>query len=208
MIGGFKMDKEEKAQDQKKKSSGILIKILVPAVIVIAVAGIFIFKNPPRGEEDKGMASVTPERSDVIQTDAAVDYGSSEFDLDATQDFDLNKVLSYGMPVIVDFGSDTCIPCQKMAPVLKELNEELRGKAVVKFVDIGKNQAAAADVPLSVIPTQFFFDKDGKPYVLSEPKENFVMYSTRDTNEHVFTAHMGYLGKEDILAVLKEMGME
>jgi thioredoxin 1 len=96
-----------------------------------------------------------------------------------------------------------------MAPVLKELNEELRGKAIVKFVDVGKNPDAGRVVPLRVIPTQFFFDKDGKPYALSESADQYwVMYSAKDTNEHVFTAHEGGMTKDEILAVLKELGVE
>ena len=34
------------------------------------------------------------------------------------------------------------------------------------------------------------------------------MYSSKDTNEHVFTTHEGGMTKEQILAVFKEMGVE
>jgi thioredoxin 1 len=34
------------------------------------------------------------------------------------------------------------------------------------------------------------------------------MYSLTATDEHVFTAHEGGMTKEQLLAVLKEMGME
>ena len=34
------------------------------------------------------------------------------------------------------------------------------------------------------------------------------MYSTRDTNTHVFTVHEGGMTKEQLLAALKEMGVE
>lgn len=52
-----------------------------------------------------------------------------------------------------------------MAPVLQKLNKEMQGKAIVKFVDVWKNENAAADFPVDLIPTQFYFDKDGNPFV-------------------------------------------
>ena len=71
---------------------------------------------------------------------------------------------------MIDFGADSCIPCKEMAPVLKELNEELRGKVIIKFVDVWKYQSLAEGYPISVIPTQVFFDKDGKPYTPKDPE--------------------------------------
>ncbi|OLN32939.1 Thioredoxin [Desulfosporosinus metallidurans] len=40
---------------------------------------------------------------------------------------------------MIDFGADSCVPCKEMAPVLKKLNTEMQGKAIVKFVDVWKN---------------------------------------------------------------------
>lgn len=174
--------------NQGKKPIGLWVKILVPVVIVLAIAGIFIFKN--------------------INRIAAADFSSSEFDLDATENFDLNKLLSYGLPVMIDFGSDSCTPCKEMAPILKELNQELRGKAIIKFVDVWKNPKAAEGLPLSLIPTQFFFDRNGKPYVRKNVGGVFDIYEDQKTNEHKFTSHEGKMDKETILAVLKELGVE
>ena len=60
-----------------------------------------------------------------------------------------------------------------------------------------------------MIPTQVFFDKEGKPYIPSDPQGmGMQMYSTKDSGEHVFTTHEGGMTKNQILAVLSEMGME
>ncbi len=133
-------------------------------------------------------------------------FDESVYALDATEDFDLDEILSYGLPVMIDFGSDSCIPCKEMAPVLNELNGELRGKAIVKFVDVWVNTEAAGKIPLRVIPTQFFFDKDGKPYVPGEGS-SFLLYQNNETGEHVFTAHEGGMSKEDILSVFRDLGV-
>lgn len=184
------MDELENKVVSQKKQTGLLLKILLPVLIVMVVAGIYLLKNMDQNKD--------------------VDYASSEFDLDATNDFDLDKILSYGLPVIIDFGADSCIPCKEMAPVLQEINKELRGKAIVKFVDVWKNPDAAKKVPLSVIPTQFFFDKHGKPY---EPEYSdsikFKKYYSRNAaDELLFTSHEGGLKKEELLTVLKELGVE
>jgi len=174
----------------KPQSSRKFIKILIPVLIVIAIAGIYLFKNP----------SATAQNSE--------DYSAAEFDLDATEDFDLDKILSYGLPAVIDFGSDSCIPCQEMAPVLKELNAELRGKAIIKFVDVWKNSDPAQKFPLRVIPTQFFFGSDGKPYVPKDENGSFILYKMKETGAHAFTAHEGGMDKQAILDVLKELGVE
>jgi thioredoxin 1 len=55
-----------------------------------------------------------------------------------------------------------------MAPVLKTMNAQMQGKAIIKFVDVWKNGDAARDFPVQVIPTQVFINDDGTPYVPSE----------------------------------------
>lgn len=176
---------DNESKDVKRKSR--LLKILIPVLIVIAVIGVYFIKN--NGQD-------------------TVNYTTSEFDLDATEDFDLEKILSHGLPIMIDFGSDSCIPCKAMEPILEELNEELRGKAIVKFVDVWKNPDAAQNVPLRVIPTQLFFDKDGKPYVPDTDDGSFIMYGSEETGQHLYTAHEGGMEKDQILEIMKELGVE
>lgn len=176
---------DNESKDVKRKSQ--LLKILIPVLIVIAVIGVYFIKN--NGQD-------------------TVNYTTSEFDLDATEDFDLEKILSHGLPIMIDFGSDSCIPCKAMEPILEELNEELRGKAIVKFVDVWKNPDAAQNMPLRVIPTQLFFDKDGKPYVPDTDDGSFIMYGSEDTGQHLYTMHEGGMEKDQILEIMKELGVE
>jgi thioredoxin 1 len=185
---------------QKKTRRTKLLRIVIPILIVLVAVGLYLSKNPIS----------TPAETTIDL--AKGEYASAEFDLDATDNFDLDKILSYGFPVIIDFGADTCVPCKEMAPVLLELNQELRGKAIIKFVDVWKNNKAAADLPLEVIPTQFFFNADGTPYKPADEeaaaRNGFIMYVMRDSGEHVYTVHQGGLDKEAMLKVLKEMGMQ
>ena len=115
---------------------------------------------------------------------------------------------SYELPIIIDFGADSCIPCKEMAPVLKTLNVEMQGAAIIKFVDVWKNEDVANDFPIQVIPTQIFINADGTPYVPSDDiKIEFTMYSTKDTNEHVFTIHQGGLTEDQMRRILTDMGV-
>jgi thioredoxin 1 len=182
-------------------------KGLVIFVILVGIGTIFLIKNL------NDNASATTDGVKNSEKGSSVDplYLKAEFDLNATEVFDLAELLAYKMPLVVDFGADTCVPCKEMAPVLAELNQSLRGKAVVKFVDVWKNAAAGQDLPIRVIPTQFFFNADGTPYLPGDQaaaeKNGFILYNHKDTGEHMLTAHEGGLSKEQLLAVMEEMGI-
>ncbi|HHV45078.1 MAG TPA: thioredoxin family protein [Firmicutes bacterium] len=124
---------------------------------------------------------------------------------------ELDRILSYGKPVLLDFGASWCMPCQQMAPHLRSVYEKMQGKALVFYVEIDKYPDAAKDFPVRVVPTQFFYTADGKPYVPSEELKEafgFILYSYRDTGEHVFTAHEGALTEEQMLLIFADMGVE
>lgn len=181
----------------------ILMKILVLMMVVFLVGGIWFIKN----REKLQMASPDNSSNSIGATDSK-QTDNPDFDLHVTEKIDLEKLKTYGLPIIIDFGADSCIPCKEMAPVLKELNETLRGKAIIKFVDVWKYGSLAEGYPVEVIPTQIFIDKNGKPYTPSNPEAmQMLMYQDRNTNEHIFTAHKGGIKKEGLVEVLKEMGL-
>ena len=154
---------------------------------MLIIAGIWIFKN--------------------TNSDAPPITDNKDFTLEATN-IDLEVLTSYELPIIIDFGADSCIPCKEMAPVLKTLNVEMQGAAIIKFVDVWKNEDVANDFPIQVIPTQIFINADGTPYVPSDDiKIEFTMYSTKDTNEHVFTIHQGGLTEDQMRRILTDMGV-
>lgn len=71
-------------------------------------------------------------------------------------------VAAVALPRLVDLGATRCIPCIKMAPILDELRSEFAGKFEVHFIDIWLNQEAGETYNLRVIPTQIFFDAEGR----------------------------------------------
>ncbi len=90
------------------------------------------------------------------------------------------------LPTLLDLGADKCIPCRMMFPVLDELKKEYAGRLNVEFIDVWQNPDAAKVHGVEVIPTQIFYDAEGK--------ERF--------------RHVGFFAKEDILAKWKELGVD
>ncbi len=171
--------------DKKK-----LIKIIIPIFIVIVIAGIWIFKDINSGSGD--LVSPNNNEDFVLETESV----------------DLDTLTAYGLPIIIDFGSDSCIPCKEMAPVLETMNAEMQGKAIIKFVDVWKNSSAADGFPIQVIPTQIFIEADGTPYIPSDDIDvEFNMYSYKETGEHAFTVHQGGLTEDQMRNILADMGV-
>jgi len=170
----------------------LLIRILVPVLIAVAVIVIWVIKTNP---------APTPVSEDRKVAE------NEEFALDATA-IDLDALKAYGLPIIIDFGADYCAPCREFYPVLETMNAEMQGKAIIKFVDTEKYSDIASAYPIQVIPTQVFFNSDGTPYVPSDSIDiDFTMYSSKDTNEHIYTVHEGGLTVDQMRAILEDMGV-
>lgn len=189
---------------EKKKN---LLKIIVPLAIVAVIGIIWFVKNTPQTP-----GTILPPDSSQGNMDELPDaLKDADFSLEHTTEIDFAALAEYDVPVIVDYGSDSCIPCQQMAPVLETMNAEMYGKAFIKFVDVWKYGDAATNVPVQVIPTQVLFNADGTPFVPSDElaeQIEFTMYSSRETDEHVFTIHQGAMTEEQMRVILKEMGVE
>jgi thioredoxin 1 len=67
-----------------------------------------------------------------------------------------------GTVTMLDLGADKCIPCKMMAPIIEKLKKDYNGKADIIFIDVWKDPKQGERFKISSIPTQIFFDKDGK----------------------------------------------
>lgn len=77
-------------------------------------------------------------------------------------DQDLKIALISGKPVLVDFGSNKCIPCRQLRPILKEVEKELAGKVHVLVIDVYNFGRFAREYRVQLIPTLIFFNTSGK----------------------------------------------
>ena len=112
-------------------------------------------------------------------------YGCSSDETPASHTRTTGVVPVKGMVTMVDLGSDSCIPCKMMAPIIEKLEKAYRGKAAIVFIDVWKDKAPAKRFGIRAIPTQIFFDKKGKEVY----------------------RHTGFMGEADIVGQLKKMGV-
>ncbi|NTU42696.1 MAG: thioredoxin family protein [Nitrospirales bacterium] len=97
----------------------------------------------------------------------------------------LKKAKQEGRIVMLELGSEGCIPCEKMKPVMERLRKDYKGKLDVVFVDVKKDKATGRQFGVYMIPVQVFLDKSGKEAY----------------------RHVGYFPYEEIVPVLKTLGL-
>lgn len=91
-----------------------------------------------------------------------------------------------GMVTMVDLGAGSCIPCKMMEPILKKVEERYKDKAAVVFIDLRYHRDQAARFQVRAIPTQVFFDREGKEVY----------------------RHVGFMSEEAIVEQLGKMGVQ
>lgn len=91
-----------------------------------------------------------------------------------------------GMVTMIDLGADKCVPCKMMAPILEKVKKDYEGRAVIHFYDVWKDREPAVRYKIRAIPTQIFFDRDGKEVY----------------------RHEGFMNEADIVSVLKKLGVK
>ncbi len=96
------------------------------------------------------------------------------------------EIANSPLPKLLDFGRGKCIPCKKMAPILKELSEEYRDRVIIKIIEIDQERGLTMANRIRLIPTQIFFD---------------------EKNREVFR-HEGFMGKDEIRKVFQKMGIQ
>ena len=98
----------------------------------------------------------------------------------------VNQTLVSGKPTVIDLGARSCVQCKKMAPILEGLSREDKGNANVLFIDVREDSAAGDRFKVRMIPTQIFFDAQGK-----------------EINRHI-----GFMDKAGLLKGLKDAGLK
>ena len=138
-------------------------KIAIVAALAVVVVAVVALK---RGK--------APGESKVTATSVAVS--------------DAGKAPAAGqkLPKMVDVGAGKCIPCKMMKPILDDLKVNYSDLFFTEFIDVWEKPDAGKPYNVEMIPTQIFFDAEGK--------ERF--------------RHVGFFGKEDILGKWRELGVD
>lgn len=170
---------ESETRGTKTASSSLVTKVTI-VIVLIAAVGFVILQKADRAQEETDKVNLqTPVTGEPAEQDARQ---SAE----AAQGIGEETDGRVSLPSLVDLGSDTCVPCKMMAPILEELEEEYRGIFDVRFINTREDQEASSLYGIRLIPTQIFIDADG--------------------NE--LFRHEGFYSKEDILDKWQELGID
>lgn len=145
------------------------VKILIVAAVMVAVVAAVALKQAQRPKKTKTFAAT---RSAVATT--------------TTDPTATSARVSAKLPKLLDLGAGKCIPCRMMKPILEELKQDYADRFITEFIDVWENPDAGKQYGVEMIPTQIFYDAEGK--------ERF--------------RHVGFFGKEDILGKWKELGVD
>ena len=104
----------------------------------------------------------------------------------AESHIDLNQLPIKGMVTMIDLGAKKCVPCKMMAPILEKMEKQYEGRAAIVFIDVWENKDQATKYGVRAIPTQIFYDENGK--------ETY--------------RHLGFLSEKAIVGILQSMGVQ
>ena len=72
-----------------------------------------------------------------------------------------DNIIASEKPVLVDFFATWCGPCQTLAPILKEVKDQLGDKISIIKIDVDKNQQIASRFQVRGVPTLMLY-QNGK----------------------------------------------
>ncbi len=91
-----------------------------------------------------------------------------------------------GKPTLADFGAGGCSECDRMTPILEELEQTYGERCNVLFVSVRDNPLLGYRYGIRAIPVQVFYDAEGREVY----------------------RHVGFFPKEQILPKLAEIGVK
>ncbi len=144
------------------------LKIFIVLALAVMVAAAVALKERRTPSETPAPDSTTPVAATVADSTTS------------------QAVPGLRRPRMVDLGAKKCIPCKMMAPILADLTRDYSDRFTTEFIDVWENADAGKQYGVEMIPTQIFYDAEGK--------ERF--------------RHVGFLGKDDILRKWEELGVD
>ncbi|SHJ17386.1 thioredoxin [Flavobacterium terrae] len=89
------------------------------------------------------------------------------------------NIINSDKPVLIDFFATWCGPCKMLAPILKEVKDNMGDRVSIIKIDVDKNQELASKYQVRGVPTMMLFQKG-----------------------HQLWRQSGVLSKEDIISII------
>ncbi len=150
------------------------VPLLFAVLLAAAGASVFISVCACGGHDKDGHGnSASPA---VLDSDARAETGPSSASQNAIR------------VTFVELGSEGCIPCRMMKPIMEKIQSRFAGQVRVVYYDVwtAEGRPQAYNYGVRAIPTQIFLDASGKE----------------------FFRHEGFLSEEEIVRLLREKGVQ
>ena len=182
------------------------ISIILIIVVVCILFGIYTYKKLNNiSTETNKLSSESQNNSE--STSSNKDGETSSKPIETDQPIDYEGIFEKGKPLILIFGSEDCVACRQLKPILQKLSDKHGGEIYIKYVDIVKHPNSYADYRFQFIPSLIFFKKDGTPYIPSQEyidEYNFEIAKDNSDNAK-YTLHQGALPKEILENIIQEL---
>ncbi len=178
---------------EKTKIKKIISTILIIVVVGI-LFGIYTYKKTNNNStETNRLASESQNSSDGSSSNKDGETSGKPIEID--QPIDYEGIFEEGKPLILVFGSEDCVACRQLKPILQKLSDKHDGEI---YYDNYKFQ---------YIPSLIFFKNDGTPYIPSKEyidEYNFEI-AKDDSGNAKYTLHQGALPQEILENIIQEL---
>ena len=173
-------------QKKKKYLTGAVILVITASVIwhKFSSENITKIETIPAEQNQPQQSRITPKNLTVQNEKPAQPEIEPDSQTDESKN-PLSVALQNGRPTIMKIGSNSCVPCRMMKPILAELQAEYGDIANILDLEARDHRDLCRQYKIRLIPTSIFFDQNGKQYSRQE----------------------GFLEKAKIIELLKAGGM-
>lgn len=177
--------------------------VLGVLIVILLLLGIIVFTQDNKPIKNTNISTSTDKPDNVLESQ------DDEFSLDieVDTDFDLDKLKSYSLPIILCFGSPADELCKDMIEDMKIINREMRNRAFIKYIDTDKCASLWKDERLVIDgrTMQILIDSQGNPYDTVESIADGYSLIKDEEGKHIYTVHEGDLTLSEMRELIAEM---